>query len=126
VNTIERAREFRRDGSRAEKICWNLIRDRRIDGAKFRRQHPIGPYFADFACVSRRLVIEIDGEHHAYQAEADAHRTAAMEQLGWQVVRFWANEVVANPEGIWATIEQVLIAPITPSPALSPKRGRGV
>jgi len=120
VNTIKRAREFRRDSSRAEKICWNLIRDRRINGAKFRRQHPIGPYFADFACVSRKLVIEIDGEHHAYQVEVDARRTAAMEQLGWQVVRFWANEVVANPEGIWTTIEQVLIAPVTPSPALSP------
>jgi len=120
VNTIERARQFRRDGGRAEKICWNLIRDRRIHGAKFRRQHPIGPYFADFACVSRRLVIEIDGEHHTYQIEADAFRTAAMEQLGWRVVRFWANEVVANPEGIWTEIEQVLIVPVTPSPALSP------
>jgi len=120
VNTIGRARELRRNGSRAEKICWNLIRDRRIDGAKFRRQQPIGPYFADFACVSRKVVIEIDGEQHAYQVDADARRTAVMEQLGWQVVRFWANEVVANPEGIWTEIEQVLIGPVTPSPALSP------
>ena len=95
-----RARELRRDSSRAEKICWNLIRDRRVNGAKFRRQHPIGPYFADFACVSRKLVIEIDGEHHAYQLEADARRTALMAGLGWHVIRFWANEVVANPEGI--------------------------
>jgi len=100
VNTIERARKFRRDSSRAEKICWNLIRERRINGAKFRRQYSIGPYFADFACISRKVIIEIDGEHHAYQIAADAHRTAAMEQLGWRVVRFWANEVVANPEGI--------------------------
>jgi very-short-patch-repair endonuclease len=45
-----------------------LIRDRRVEGVKFRRQHPIGPYFADFACVSKKLVIEIDGEHHAFQA----------------------------------------------------------
>ena len=82
MSTIERAREFRRDGSRAEKICWNLIRDRRIDGAKFRRQHPIGRYFADFACMSRKVVIEIDGEHHACRVEADARRTAVMEQLG--------------------------------------------
>ncbi|HSI02530.1 MAG TPA: endonuclease domain-containing protein [Reyranella sp.] len=115
-----RARELRRDGSRAEKICWNLIRDRRINGAKFRRQHPIGPYFADFACVPQKLVIEIDGEHHAYQADADARRTAVMEGLGWQVIRFWANEVVANPEGIWAEIELVTKAPLTPSPNLSP------
>jgi very-short-patch-repair endonuclease len=85
---------------------------------KFRRQHPIGPYFADFACISRKLVIEIDGEHHAYQIEADARRTAMMEREGWRVLRFWANEVVANPEGIWLAIEQALN--VTPSPNLSP------
>jgi very-short-patch-repair endonuclease len=103
-----------------EKICWNLLRDRRIDGAKFRRQYSIGPYFADFVCVSRKVVIEIDGEQHAYQVGADSRRTAAMEQLGWRVVRFWANEVVANPEGIWAAIEQVVKESVTLSPALSP------
>jgi very-short-patch-repair endonuclease len=120
MTSIDRARELRRDSSRAEKICWNPIRDRRINGAKFRRQHRIGPYFADFACASIKLVIEIDGEHHAYQVDADARRTAAMESLGWRVVRFWANEVVANPEGIWAEIEQVTQAPVAPSPSLSP------
>jgi len=77
-------------------------------GVKFRRQHPIGPYFADFACVSKKLVIEIDGEHHAFQVEADANRTVAMELRGWRVVRFWASEIVKNPEGIWAEIERIL------------------
>jgi len=120
MTPITRARELRRDSSLAEKICWNLIRDRRINGAKFRRQHPIGPYFADFACVSRKLVIEIDGEHHAYQVNADTHRTSVMENLGWRVVRFWANEVVANPEGIWTAIELVTKVSVTPSPNLSP------
>jgi very-short-patch-repair endonuclease len=80
-------------------------------GVKFRRQHPIGPYFADFACVSKKLVVEIDGEHHAFQVEADASRTAAMEQRGWRVARFWANEVVKNPEGIWTEIERLLGEP---------------
>jgi very-short-patch-repair endonuclease len=121
--TTARARELRRDSSRAEKICWHLLRDRRINGAKFRRQHPIGPYLADFACISQRLVIEIDGEHHAYQVEGDARRTAMMENLGWRVIRFWANEVVANPEGIWAAIEQVTRKSVTPSPNLSPSGG---
>jgi very-short-patch-repair endonuclease len=120
ATTTDHARNLRRDPSRAEKICWHLLRDRRINGAKFRRQHPIGPYFADFACVQQKLVIEIDGEQHAYQIEADARRTAVMERLGWRVVRFWANEVVANPEGIWAEIEQVTKAAVTPSPNLSP------
>ena len=97
MDTVSRSRVLRRESSRAEKICWELLRDRRMGKVKFRRQHPIGPYFADFACISRKLVIEIDGEHHAFQVEADARRTAYLEATGWRVVRFWANEVVANP-----------------------------
>ena len=65
----QRARDLRRSGSRAEQKVWELLRDRRLKGAKFRRQHPIGPYFADFACVSRKRVIEIDGDHHDFQIE---------------------------------------------------------
>ena len=89
----ERSRELRRDPSRAERICWELIRAHRLEGIKFRRQHPIDRYFADFACVSRKLIIEIDGHHHADQVEADAQGTAVMERHGWRVVRFAANEV---------------------------------
>ncbi|MBI3196231.1 MAG: endonuclease domain-containing protein [Rhodospirillales bacterium] len=107
-NRIQRARDLRRDGSRAERVCWELLRDRRLSGVKFRRQHPIGRYVADFACISRGLVIEVDGEHHAYQVEADERRTTAMEQEGWRVLRFWASEVVQNPEGIWVVIQGVL------------------
>jgi very-short-patch-repair endonuclease len=105
--------------------AWTRSRKREncvaMDGIKFRRQHPIGPYFADFACISKKLVIEIDGDHHAFQVEADARRTAVMEREGWQVIRFWANEVVQNPEGIWASIEIALSdqSPVTPSPNLS-------
>jgi very-short-patch-repair endonuclease len=124
VRKIERARELRRDPSRAERICWELIRAHRMEGIKFRRQHPIGPYFADFACASKGLVIEIDGDHHADQMEADARRTAVMESQGWKVVRFGANEVVQNPEGIWAAI-QCLISDGAPPPLLaSPPSGR--
>jgi very-short-patch-repair endonuclease len=119
----QRARELRRDGSRAERKVWELLRARRIGDAKFRRQHSIGPYFADFACISRKRVIEIDGDHHAFQVEADARRTAALEGEGWRVVRFWANEVVQNPEGIWAEIEQVVGG--SPPHLASPPRGRG-
>jgi very-short-patch-repair endonuclease len=123
--TVTRARELRRDSSRAERICWELLRSRRLSGVKFRRQHPIGPYYADFACVSKKLVIEIDREHHAYQAERDARRTAALEREGWCVLRFWANEVVENPEGIWTAIEIALTEPVVPPHPTSPPRGRG-
>src|SRR6195256_3430523 len=123
MDKASKGRELRRDGSRAERICWHLLRDRRISGVKFRRQHPIGPYFADFACISRNLVIEIDGEHHAFQVEADARRTAAMEREGWQVLRFWANEVVQNPEGIWSAIEIALNERAQPPHPASPPSG---
>jgi very-short-patch-repair endonuclease len=79
-----------------------------MGGLKFRRQHPIGPYFADFACVARKLVVEVDGEHHALQREADSRRTDIMEQAGWRVIRFSASEAVQNPEGVWAEISRAL------------------
>ena len=85
-----------------------MLRAKRMSGIKFRRQHAIGPYFADFACVSRKFIVEIDGEHHAFQQERDARRTAFLESLGWRVVGFWADEVVRNREGIWAMIEIAL------------------
>ena len=124
-DTTRRAREPRRDNSRAERRVWELLRDRRLTGVKFRRQHPIGPYFADFACISRKLVIEIDGDHHAFQVEADVRRTAAMEREGWRVLRFWANYVVQNPEGIWTEIALVLGDGGQPPHPASPPRGRG-
>jgi very-short-patch-repair endonuclease len=119
---VARARELRRDGSRAEKIFWELLRDRRMAGVKFRRQYSIGPYFADFASVERKVVIEIDGEHHAHQVAADARRTAFMESRGWCVLRFWANEVVANREGLWAAIDAALRA-LPPHLASPPSGG---
>ena len=104
----ERARDLRLTDSLAEQKVWELLRAHRMEGLKFRRQHPIGPYFADFACVARKLVIEIEGEHHASQREADSQRTDVLEQAGWRVVRFPASEAVQNIDGVWAEIAQVL------------------
>jgi very-short-patch-repair endonuclease len=109
-----RARDLRRQSSLAEKKAWQLLRSRRLNGVKFRRQYSIGPYFADFACISHRLVIEIDGDHHDFQLEADARRAKSIEREGWRVIRFPAREVFQNPDGVWAQIEQVLSAgPLT-------------
>ena len=104
----ERARELRLTDSRAEQKVWELLRAHRMSGLKFRRQHPIGPYFTDFACVARKLAIEIDGEHHAFQQDADSRRTDILEQAGWRVIRFTASEAVQNPEGLWTEIARVL------------------
>ncbi len=104
----EQARELRLTDSRAEQTTWELLRADCMSGLKFRRQHLIGPFFAHFACVGRKLVIEIDGEHHANQKKADSRRTDFLEHVGWRVIRFSANEAVQNPEGIWTEIVCVL------------------
>ena len=112
----ERARELRHEAGDAERLVWRLLCDRKLAGCKFRRQHPIGPYFADFACVEKKLVVEIDGEHHAFQIEADARRTELMNSKGWRVVRFWANEVVSNIDGVSTEI----LTHLTPSAEFTP------
>ena len=69
---------------------------RHLAGYRFRRQHPIGPYFADFACVERCLVVELDGGQHVAGNEADSRRTVHLKRLGWRVIRFWDGDVVKH------------------------------
>ena len=99
-----RARALRRDQTEVERRLWALIRSRQLDGCKFRRQHPIGRYVADFACVEARLIIELDGGQHGDPANLDADRTQALEIAGWRVVRFWNPQVVQEPQGVPRTI----------------------
>src|SRR5678815_4949580 len=84
---IPRAREFRGKPTRAEAKAWKLLRNRRLAGLKFRRQHPIGPYIADFYCHEHRLVLEIDGSIHGTpeQIRHDRVRTAYIEAQGVSV-----------------------------------------
>ena len=69
-------------------------------GSKFRRQVPIGPYFADFACLDARLVVEVDGDHHGDQLVYDARRDQGLCEMGFRVLRFWVSEVDENIEGV--------------------------
>src|SRR5712692_3385597 len=101
---IDRARDLRRDATDAERRLWSALRDRRLRGYRFRRQHPIGDYIVDFACTERGLIVEADGGQHA-DNEADRRRTALLESEGWRVLRFWNNDILANTEGV---IEAVL------------------
>jgi very-short-patch-repair endonuclease len=78
----QRARELRRDSTKAETLLWAQLRDRRLNGYKFRRQHPIGPFFADFACIEHRLVVEVDGESHDWTYERDAWRERSLARYG--------------------------------------------
>jgi primosomal protein N' (replication factor Y) len=92
------ARDNRQSPTDAEHLLWYHLRYKSL-GVKFRRQHPIGPYIADFACLSRRLVIEIDGSQHR-DSSYDRQRDLFMRDQGWIVLRFWAWEVVRNIEGV--------------------------
>jgi len=105
------ARRLRRDQTDAERTLWWRLRDRQLSGAKFRRQHPVGPFITDFCCPEVELIIELDGGQHAGQREADAQRTAFLEAHGYRVLRFWDNEVLANIEGVLERIAEVLRNP---------------
>jgi very-short-patch-repair endonuclease len=110
--TISRARELRKNATEAEKRMWRALREN-FPGAKFRRQVPIGPYFADFFSFAAKLVIEVDGEQHGEAQDYDARRTAFLESQGLRVIRFWNNDVLSNMEGVVATIAESM----SPSPS---------
>lgn len=104
------ARANRVSMSDAERIIWYHVRHQSY-GVRFRRQHPIGPYIADFACVSRRLVIEIDGSQHKGGSGRDRSRDRYMTARGWTVLRFWSWDVVGNRERVLQTIGEALHPP---------------
>ncbi len=97
---LSHARHLRRRQTDAERELWQQLRAGRIIAAKFRRQEPIGAFVVDFSCFDPKLVIEIDGGQHVAQCEADARRTAFLERSGYQVLRFWNNDVLGNLDGV--------------------------
>ena len=115
VSGVHTARKLRRDQTDAERVLWFRLRDRRVNGFKFRRQVPIGGYIVDFCCEASRLVVEIDGGQHAIRGEQDARRTADLEGWGYLVLRFWNNDVLRNTDGVVETIIATL-KPVPPHP----------
>jgi very-short-patch-repair endonuclease len=118
------ARGLRRRQTNAERRLWARLRDRRLLGAKFTRQAPIGPYVVDFCCRERKLIVELDGGQHAGRVEYDAGRTAFLQALGYRVLRFWDNEALANTNGALQRIAEAMSS-ARPSPRPSPQRGEG-
>ena len=103
----QNARRLRRDSTDTERRLWAVLRDRRLAGYRFRRQHPIANFIVDFACTKHRLIIEADGGQHA-DNEADQRRTAALQSEGWRIIRFWNNDVLSNTEGVIEVILEAL------------------
>ncbi|NBX03621.1 MAG: DNA repair protein RecO [Alphaproteobacteria bacterium] len=114
---FERARTMRKEATPAEQKLWPHLSNRNLSGYKFRRQHPIGhKYIADFVCLERRVIIELDGEQHAHQQDYDDIRTVFLENEGYQVLRFWNPEVMNNINNVLETILHTLQKPLTLRP----------
>jgi very-short-patch-repair endonuclease len=107
---FENARELRKELTFAEKVLWDKIRDRKLNGRKFRRQHALSLYIADFYCHECNLVIELDGGYHNTKdmQELDKMRTAVFEDFGIIVLRFKNEEVLDNIDYVIAEIETYL------------------
>ncbi|HUG21783.1 endonuclease domain-containing protein [Piscinibacter sp.] len=121
-----RARGLRQSSPDAERALWLRLRNRQLAGYKFRRQHPIGPYFADFACVEAGLVVELDGGQHveAEAVEYDRCRTAKLNEMGFHVLRFNDREALTERDGVLAAILDWLTAH-HPHPNPLPQAGEG-
>ena len=104
--TVEMARDLRRRLTPPEARLWFAIKGGKLDGLKFRRQHPIGPYVLDFYCAAAKLAVEVDGQGHDHpdQIAADARRTAWLAAQGVAVIRFAAEDVRVNLDGVLEAI----------------------
>ena len=116
----------------AEKRLWWHLERVPVEGTHFRRQAAIGPYVADFACLSAKLVIEIDGSHHGFEANAsaDASRTGWLNDRGFRVLRFWNHEIMTEIDVVLDTIHAALytaspsgLGAVTPTTYPSPQGG---
>jgi adenine-specific DNA-methyltransferase len=111
----KRCRSLRKQHTEAEHRLWIYLRGHRLAGLKFRRQHPIGPYFVDFYCAEARLVVEIDGSQHLDDVRYDERRTCTIEAAGLRVLRFWNDDVLARTDDV---LDAIVAALDSPLPAL--------
>jgi very-short-patch-repair endonuclease len=111
VRTPKLLKELRQKQTDAEGRLWYFLSNRQIEGNKFRRQHRIGHYVIDLICLEKKLIVEIDGGQHneALNQEKDELRTNWLNKEGYQVLRFWNNDVLTNTEGVLEVIRQKLI-----------------
>ena len=115
TGAVLRARQLRRDSTSTEHKLWSALRSQ-LPQFKWRRQMPVGPYVADFACFADKLIIELDGGQHAEAVEYDAVRTRFLEAQGYRIRRFWNNEVIENIDGVLAAIaDELSTSPSQPS-----------
>jgi very-short-patch-repair endonuclease len=105
------ARTLRKDPTRAERILWQSLRRRQLAGFRFRRQHSVGPYICDFACLEASIILELDGSQHVEQSDYDRRRDNFLRSHGFRVLRFWNNDVLVRTEVVLKTIYEALQRP---------------
>jgi very-short-patch-repair endonuclease len=106
--TVNAAYLLRKEMTDAEKRLWSLLRNRQVDGLRFRTQHPVGPYILDFYCPAAKLAVEVDGMVHDKQQEQDLARTEHLSKFGYRVVRCTNQEVLIEPNVVIERIRQAL------------------
>jgi len=120
--SFDLARSLRKPMTEAEKVLWNELKNRKLDGLKFRRQHPVHYYVADFYCHEKRLIIEVDGGIHNNPdvREHDENRSAELDRLGIKVIRFTNEQVLTALSDVIQEIKKWTInSPAQPSPSPS-------
>jgi very-short-patch-repair endonuclease len=117
------AARLRRERTEAEDRFWQAVRNRQLDGFKFRFQHTVGGYVADFVCLEAMVIVEIDGSQHS--ETADAKRSAFLESRGFKILRFWNTDVLTNLEGVASVVHAALLERRRPSPNPLPQAGEG-
>ena len=100
---MHNAGKLRKDPTPAERKLWSKIRNDQL-GVNFRRQHAIGDYIPDFACIERKLIIELDGSQHLEQEEYDAERTEYLKSQGYKVIRFWNKDVMKDIDNVMLAV----------------------
>ena len=120
----DQARSLRRDATGAERLLWRELRNRKLEGKKFRRQQCLGPYILDFYCAERMLCIELDGGQHDLPEHRrhDEMRAAFLERENIRTIRFWNSQVREDMENV---LRRIRVALVAPSPRPSPPEGRG-
>jgi very-short-patch-repair endonuclease len=109
-------RTLRNNMTDAERTLWRVLRGKQFDGFKFRRQHPYEHYVLDFACLEKKLVVEVDGGQHAEEELYDYERTLFLGKSGFRVLRFWNHEVMVHMDAVQESIWKALHDDSNPSP----------
>lgn len=108
--TQRRATTLRRHATDAEVVLWQRLRRRQILGLRFRRQVPIGPYIADFACLESKIIIEIDGSQHL-NSEHDRVRDRFLRECGFRLLRYWSHDVLRETDAVMEAIYKAVKMP---------------